>query len=158
MNPATLRLLIDRARAATELAQARHGSLRRSEEQARTHLGMLRQYAAEYDERARARTGDSRDPSADRNQAVFMARLQVAIDTQAAEAQARATAAATAAQEVAACLQRQKSLEALDQRRIRLEHQVAARRDQKNTDEFAQRAAEQTASHALEASSPGREG
>ena len=28
MNPATLRLLIDRARAGSELAQARHGSLR----------------------------------------------------------------------------------------------------------------------------------
>ena len=157
MNPATLRLLIDRARAATELAHARHGSLRRSEDQARTHLGMLRQYAAEYDERARARPGDNRDPSADRNQEVFMARLQVAIDTQAAEVQTRAAAATAAAQEVAVCLQRQKSLEALDQRRIRLEHQVAARRDQKNTDEFAQRAAEHSASRPLEASRPGSE-
>ena len=157
MNPATLRLLIDRARAATELAQARHGSLRRSEEQARAHLAMLRQYAAEYDERARARPGDSRDPSADRNQVVFMARLQVAIDTQAADVQARAAAATAAAQEVAVCLQRQKSLEALDQRRIRLEHQVAARRDQKNTDEFAQRAAGHSAALSLESGSPGRE-
>lgn len=158
MNPATLRLLIDRARAATELAQARHGSLRRSEEQSRTHLAMLHQYAAEYDERSRARPGDSRDPSADRNQVLFMARLQVAIDTQAAEVQTRADAAADAAQEVAVCLQRQKSLEALDQRRIRQEHQVAARRDQKDTDEFAQRAAERSASRQLEASTPGREG
>ena len=85
MNPATLRLLIERAKASSELAQARHGGLRRSEDQARTHLNMLRQYAAEYDERARARPGDSRDPSADRNQVVFLARLQVAIDTQVQE-------------------------------------------------------------------------
>ncbi len=156
MSPATLRLLIDRARAASELAQARHGNARRAEDQARVHLTMLRQYAGEYDERARAKPGDSRDPSADRNQVAFMARLQVAIDTQAAEVEARANAAAAAAAQVAVCLQRQKSLEALDQRRIRQEQQVAARRDQKNTDEFAQRAADQSASHQLE-TIPGRE-
>jgi len=157
VNPATLRLLIERARAASELAQARHASLRRAEEQARTHMAMLHQYAAEYDERARARPGDSRDPSADRNQAAFMARLQVAIDTQAGEVQNRGVAAAAAAQEVASCLQRQKSLEALDQRRIKQEHRLAARRDQKNTDEFAQRATDQSAGQRFEASSPGRE-
>jgi flagellar FliJ protein len=145
MNPATLRLLIERARASSDLAQARHGSLRRSEEQARTHLAMLRQYAGEYNERGRARQGDSRDPSADRNQVVFLARLQVAIETQAQEVEARARAAAAAAQEVASCLQRQKSLETLDLRRVQQEQRVAARRDQKNTDEFAQRAGERAA-------------
>jgi flagellar FliJ protein len=145
MNPATLRLLIERARAATELAHARHGAARRSEEQARAHLALLRQYAGEYDERARARPGDSRDPSADRNQVAFMARLQVAIDTQVLEAGARGAAAAAAAQDVAACQQRQKSLETLDLRRVQQEQRVAARRDQKSTDEFAQRAAERAA-------------
>jgi flagellar FliJ protein len=140
MNATTLRLLIERAKAASELALARHGQLRRAEEQARVHLGMLQQYAGEYAERARSRTGDSRDPSADRNQVVFLARLQVAIDTQAAEVTARAAAAATAAQEVAACRQRQKSLETLDARRRQDEARTAARREQKDTDEFAQRA------------------
>jgi flagellar FliJ protein len=156
MNPETLRLLIERARAASELAQARHGGLRRAEEQSRSHLAMLHQYAGEYDERGRARLGDNRDPSADRNQVAFMARLQVAIDTQASEVAARAAAAASAAQDVASCLQRQKSLEALDQRRIRQQQQVAARRDQKNTDEFAQRATDRSVSQPLEAI-PGRE-
>ena len=106
MSPATLRLLIDRARAASELAQARHGSARRAEDQARVHLTMLRQYAGEYGERARARPGDSRDPSADRNQVVFLERLQVAIDTQVLEVETRNRAAAAAAQEVSLCLQR----------------------------------------------------
>jgi flagellar FliJ protein len=159
MNPATLRLLIERARASSELAQARHGGLRRAEEQARGHLTMLRQYAAEYDERAKARPGDSRDPSADRNQVVFLARLQVAIDTQAQELETRTRAAAAAAVEVAACLQRQKSLEALDLRRVQQERKVAARRDQKNTDEFAQRARERAAASGQQhdAGSTGRE-
>jgi flagellar FliJ protein len=145
MNPATLRLLIERARATSDLAQARHGGLRRAEEQARSHLVMLHQYAGEYHERARARPGDSRDPSADRNQVVFLARLQVAIDTQAQEVVSRAQASAAAAQEVAACLQRQKSLETLDLRRVQQEQKVAARRDQKSTDEFAQQARERAA-------------
>ena len=157
VNPATLRLLIDRARAATELAQARHGNLRRAEEQARSHLAMLHQYAGEYEERARARPGDSRDPSADRNQVVFMARLQVAIDTQSGDVQVRAGAAAAAAQDVASCLQRLKSLEALDQRRISQEQRLATRRDQKITDEFAQRAADPIAGQRFEASNAGRE-
>ncbi len=148
MNAATLRLLIDRAKAASDLAQARHGALRRSEDQARAHLAMLHQYAGEYAERARARAGDSRDPSADRNQVVFLARLQVAIDTQAAEVQVRAKAVAAAAQEVAGCLQRQKSLETLDARRRQGEERIAARREQKNTDEFAQRAGDRSASSA----------
>jgi flagellar FliJ protein len=146
MNPATLRLLIDRARAASDLAQARHAGLRRAEDQARAHLDMLRQYANEYAERARCRPGDSRDPSADRNQVVFLARLQVAIDTQTAEVQTRAKAVAAAAGEVAACLQRQKSLETLDARRRQSEERVALRRDQKDTDEFAQQAGDRTAS------------
>lgn len=156
MNPATLRMLIERARTAAELAQVHHGSTRRAEDQARAHLAMLQQYAGEYDERARPRPGDSRDPGADRNQVVFMARLQVAIDTQAAEVEARASATVTAARHVAECLRRQKSLEALDQRRIRQEQQRAARRDQKNTDEFAQRAADRFALHDADAA-PGRE-
>lgn len=141
MNPATLRLLIERARAASDAAQSLHGKLRRAEEQARAHLEMLRQYMREYEERGRSRAGDDRDPSADRNQAAFIARLQVAVDTQAAEVQARATATAAGAREVAVCLQRQKSLETLDQRRVAQEQRTAARREQKATDEFAQRAA-----------------
>jgi flagellar FliJ protein len=159
MNPATLRLLIERAKASSELAQARHGGLRRSEDQARTHLNMLRQYAAEYDERARARPGDSRDPSADRNQVVFLARLQVAIDTQVQEVETRARAVAAAALEVAACLQRQKSLETLDLRRQQQEQRVAARRDQKATDEFAQQARERAVANGQhhDAGSTGRE-
>jgi flagellar FliJ protein len=144
MNATTLRLLIERAKAASDLALARHGQLRRAEEQARVHLGMLEQYAGEYAERARARTGDSRDPSADRNQVVFLARLQVAIDTQAGEVTARGTAAAAAAQEVAACRQRRKSLETLDARRRQDEERTAARREQKATDEFAQRAGDRS--------------
>ncbi len=150
MKPATLRLLIERARTSSEAAQALHARLRRSEDQARAHLEMLHQYVREYEDRGRCRTGDDRDPSADRNQAAFLARLQLAVDTQAAEVQSRVAAAAAAAGEVALCLRRRKSLETLDERRRAQEQRAAARRDQKNTDEFAQRAMERAATTGLQ--------
>lgn len=139
MNPATLRVLIDRATDASQNAQALLGRLRRSEEQAKAHLETLRQYLHEYEERGRRRSGDERDPSADHNFAAFLVRLQQAIDTQEQEVRTRESATAAGAQEVSRCLQRQKSLEALDRRRITAEQLVQTRRDQKNTDEFAQR-------------------
>ena len=145
MNPATLRVLIDRALAASDAAQALLGKLRRSEDQARNHLQTLRQYRQEYEERGRNRAGESRDPVADHNYAAFLVRLQQAIDTQEQEVQARADACAAGMQEVTRCLQRQKSLEALDRRRLGAEQLVQARRDQKNTDEFARRQHDRTA-------------
>jgi len=139
MNPATLRVLIDRAVGASEAAQALLGKLRRSEEQARKHLETLRQYRQEYEERGRNREGEARDPVADHNYAAFLVRLQQAIDTQEQEVRAREAACTAGMQEVTRCLQRQKSLEALDRRRLSAEQLVQAQRDQKNTDEFARR-------------------
>jgi len=159
MNPATLRMLIERAKSESQNAQALHGNLRRSEEQARAHLAMLRQYTQEYEDRGRVRSGDERDPSADRNQVAFLVRLGQAVSTQEQEVRTREQAAAAAAQAVARCLQRQKSLEALDLRRVQAEQRVQARRDQKSTDEFAQRSGERAAALGLQrdAGSAGRE-
>ena len=139
MNPATLQVLIERAAGASQDAQALLGRLRRTEEQARKHLETLRQYLSEYEERGRPHSGDERDPSAEHNFAAFLGRLQQAIDAQEKEVHVREGATAAGTQEVSRCLQRQKSLEALDQRRIAAQRLVQTRRDQKSTDEYAQR-------------------
>lgn len=149
MNPATLRTLLERAKARSDAAQLRYAGLLRSADRARAHLGVLRQYAQEYDDRARCRSGDSRDPSADRNQTAFLVRLQQAVEAQVREIEVRQSATDAAASDLALCLQQRKSLETLALRRIEQERRVQAQRDQKSTDEFAQRAHDRAASTGL---------
>jgi flagellar FliJ protein len=146
MNPRILDTLIEQASAKAEAAQVRYASLRRMVDQANGHLATLRQYAREYEARARCQAGDRRDPSAERNQVQFLARLQEAVQTQVREVEIREAAAATASQELAQCRQRLKSLETLAQRRREQLQRMQTRREQKHTDEFAQRAHERTAS------------
>jgi flagellar FliJ protein len=140
MNPATLVILIEQAKIKTEAAQMRFAAARRTVDQARKHLDVLRRYAQEYDDRAGLRTGDSRDPSAERNQMQFLARLSEAVQTQEREVEACESAVQAAAQDLAACQKRHKSLETLAQRQRDEVQRAQARRDQKSTDEFAQRA------------------
>jgi len=149
MNPATLHTLIELAKTKSDAAQARFAALQRALEQARAHLTTLRQYAREYEDRARCRPGDKRDPSAERNQIVFLERLHEAVAAQVREVEAREKAAAGAASDLAQCLRRRKSLETLAQRRIERERRAEARRDQKNTDEFAQRSQDRAAAVGL---------
>ncbi|HYA65456.1 MAG TPA: flagellar export protein FliJ [Burkholderiaceae bacterium] len=149
MNPATLHTLIDLAKSKSDAAQVRYAALLRALEQARSHLTTLRQYAREYDDRARCRPGDQRDPSAERNQTAFLQRLHEAVAAQVRELEAREKAAAGAASDLAHCLRRQKSLETLALRHIERERRTEARRDQKNTDEFAQRSGDRAAAVGL---------
>jgi flagellar FliJ protein len=139
MNPETLHTLIELAKTKSDAAQARHATLQRALEQARAHLATLHQYAQEYEERSRCHPGDRRDPSAERNQVVFLERLHEAVRAQEREIEARGQAVAQAAVEVALCLRKHKSLETLASRRLERQRRSEARRDQKNTDEFAQR-------------------
>ena len=144
MNPAILRVLISRAKTRSDLAHARYAATLRAAEQARTHLAMLRQYRQEYDDRARCRAGDSRDPSAENNQTAFLVRLQHAVQTQVRDLAIREKAVAVAADEVALCRKKQRSLETLEQRRLEREQRAQMRLDQKDTDEFAQRTHQRT--------------
>lgn len=144
MHPETLALLIERARLRTEAAQLRQANLQRLVEQAREHLALLQQYAAEYDARAAHRAGEVFDPRAQQNQIGFLARLCVAVEAQERELAIREATATAAASELAQCRQKQLSLETLMQRQLEAQRQAEARRDQKNTDEFAQRAHERT--------------
>lgn len=149
MNPETLQTLIELAKSKTDTAQARHATLQRALDQARAHLATLRQYAQEYEERARCRPGDRRDPSAERNQIVFLQRLHEAVATQEQEIEAREKAVAQAASEVALCLRKYKSLDTLASRRLERQRRSELRRDQKNTDEFAQRSQDRAAAVGL---------
>jgi len=152
MHPDTLSLLIERARARTDAAQLRQAGLQRLVDQAREHLALLHQYAGEYDARAAHRAGELRDPSAQQNQISFLARLQVAVDAQARELALRESAAAAAAAELAQCRQRQLSLQTLHERQLAGLRRIEQRREQKSTDEFAQRArAAQLDRHRLDA-------
>jgi len=149
MNPATLQTLTELAKAKCDAAQARYATLQRALEQARSHLTTLQQYAREYEERARCRAGDQRDPSAERNQLVFLERLHEAVLAQARETEGREQAAAAAANDLTQCLRKHKSLETLAQRRVERERRTEARREQKSTDEFAQRSQERAAALGL---------
>ena len=149
MNPETLQTLIELAKSKSDAAQARHATLQRALEQARAHLATLRQYALEYEERARCRPGDKRDPSAERNQLVFLERLHEAVATQEREIEAREQAVAQAANEVALCLRKHKSLETLAARRLERQRRTEVRREQKNTDEFAQQSQNRAAAVGL---------
>lgn len=142
MDASTLQTLIARARSRSEIAQGRHAAAQRRLEQGRAHLQTLRQYALEYESRARSRAGDRRDPSAERNQTVFLDRLGEAVAAQEREVGAREGIVRATGAELALCLRRQKSLQTLLQRQLERARRDQARREQKQTDEFAQRAAE----------------
>jgi flagellar FliJ protein len=150
MEPAVLQLLIARAKTACDVAQARFATARRLQEQARSHLQVLRQYAQEYAQRARSRPGDQRDPSATRNEEVFLGRLDVAVQTQERELAAREKTAQAAAADMALALRKHKSLELLLRRQNEQQQRAQARREQKQTDEFAQRARADTGSASTE--------
>jgi flagellar FliJ protein len=144
MNPATLTLLIERARTKVDAAQLRLASLQKLVEQAQAHLDVLRRYHGEYEERSACRPGDLHDPGARQNEMRFLARLQQAIETQMRELEIRRETAAAAAAELAQARRKEKSLQTLLQRRLESERLAQSRRDQKNTDEFAQRAHDRT--------------
>jgi len=155
MNPATLQMLIARARDALDRAQQQHARAQRAAAQAQAHLDMLHQYAREYAVRERCQPGQDRDPSADLNQRAFRARLQDAVDAQQREVAVHQGALGTAAQALNACLQKHKSLETLALRRRDQERLRQNRRDQKLTDEFAQRAGAQAADRGFPEASSG---
>jgi flagellar FliJ protein len=145
MHPATLDRLIEQARERLDAAQLRFAGLQRQLEQSRAHLELLRRYAGEYQARAAWQPGDTRDPGAQQNEIVFLARLQLAIDTQVREVELRQSGAQAAGIELAASQRRHESLQILRRRRLQVERQAQARREQKLMDEFAQRAHERSA-------------
>jgi len=140
MNSNQLNTLLDVTRIARDAAATRLARLEEQVNQAREHLQTLHGYSNDYAARLQARTGDELDPAAQANQRAFLSRLRVALETQQREVGAREQASAAARADLAACQRKLKSLETLLERRAQEESQRAARREQRQTDEMAQRA------------------
>jgi flagellar FliJ protein len=139
MDNASLNTLMEIATAARDAAMARHAQMERQADQARRNLAVLRGYAGDYAQRGKAQPGDGLDPAAQANWRAFLARLQQAQAAQAAEVERCEHAAAAAGDESAQCQRKLKSLQALARRRAEEAARIEARRDQKHTDEIAQR-------------------
>jgi flagellar FliJ protein len=138
MHPKQLNTLLDLTRTARDAAATR---LAHQVQQAREHLQTLVGYSSDYATRLHEQAGDELDPAAQSNKRAFLARLRVALETQQREVGAREQASAAARAELAACQRKLKSLETLIERRAREELARTARREQRHTDEVAQRAA-----------------
>jgi flagellar FliJ protein len=143
MNSTQLNTLLDLTRIARDSAAARLARLEQQTQLAREHLQTLQGYSNDYAARLQARAGDQLDPAAQSNQRAFLARLRVALQTQQREVGAREQASAQARGELVACQRKLKSLETLIERRAQEEQQRSARREQRHTDEAAQRASMQ---------------
>lgn len=141
MHPKQLNTLLDLTRTARDAAATRLARLEHQVQQAREHLQTLVGYSSDYATRLQEQAGDELDPAAQSNKRAFLARLQVALETQQREVGAREQASAAARAELATCQRKLKSLETLIERRAREELALTARREQRHTDEVAQRAA-----------------
>ncbi len=150
MQTATLQTLIEQARTRCEAAQQRLAAAQRALVGAQTHLRVLQQYEREYLQRSRAQPGAECDPSAQHNQRAFLSRLNVAVQTQTRECETGERMLAAARDELAVCQRKYKSLETLAKRQHEERQRSLARNDQKNTDEFAQRAHDRNAALAQE--------
>jgi flagellar FliJ protein len=141
MHPKQLNTLLDLTRTARDAAATRLARLEHQVQQAREHLQTLVGYSSDYATRLQEQAGDELDPAAQSNKRAFLARLRVALETQQREVGAREQASAAARAELAACQRKLKSLETLIERRAREELARTTRREQRHTDEVAQRAA-----------------
>jgi flagellar protein FliJ len=149
MNSTQLATLLDLTRIARDSAATRLARLEQQAQQARDHLRTLLGYSTEYAARLQARAGDELDPAAQSNQRAFVAKLRVALEAQQCEVGAREQACAAARAELATCQRKLKSLETLMQRRAEEESRRVAQREQRQTDEAAQRASIQFGASAL---------
>ena len=140
MNPSQLNTLLDLTRIARDSAATRLARLEQQLQQAREHLQTLAGYTTDYSARLQTHAGDELDPAAQSNQRAFLARLRVALETQQREVGAREQASVAARAELATCQRKLKSLETLLERRAQEQSRQVARREQRHTDEAAQRA------------------
>jgi flagellar protein FliJ len=139
MDSTQLTTLLDLTRIARDAAASRLARLEHQTQQAREHLQTLQGYTSDYSFKLQAREGDELDPAAQSNQRAFMAKLRIALEAQQREVAAREQASDGARGELALCQRKLKSLETLIERRAQEQLQHATRREQRQTDEAAQR-------------------
>lgn len=148
MDSTQLTTLLDLTRVARDAAASRLARLEQQVRQAREHLQTLEGYSSDYSAKLQHHEGDALDPAAQSNKRAFLAKLRIALETQQREVAAREQASASARSELAVCQRKLKSLETLIQRRAQEQMLHAARRDQRQTDEAAQRSSVPVAAQA----------
>jgi flagellar protein FliJ len=141
MESAQLSTLFELAKTARDAAANRLARLEQQAQQAREHLQTLQGYSDDYATRLQTQPGDTLDPAAQANKRAFLARLRAALQTQQAEVGAREQASAAARAELAVSQRKIKSLETLIRRRADETRRTESRREQRGTDEAAQRVA-----------------
>lgn len=140
MDSMQMNTVLGLAQEARDAAALRLARLEQQLQQAREHLQTLVGYSNDYTAKLQSRAGDTLDPAGQLNQRAFLSRLRIALETQQREVGAREQASATVRAELAACQRKVKSLETLIERRAQEHQRHAARREQLQTDEAAQRA------------------
>jgi flagellar FliJ protein len=141
MDPTQLNTLFELTRTSRDAAATRLARLEKQVQLAREHLETLLGYSNDYATRLQTQAGDELDPAAQSNRRAFLAKLRIALETQQREVGAREQASAAARGELAVCQRKFKSLETLIERRAQEAQRSTARREQRHTDEAAQRAA-----------------
>ena len=141
MDATQLNTLLEVARTARDAATARLAQMQQQVNQARQHQQTLLAYADEYEARVRTQPGDTLDPAAQSNQRAFLAKLRRALEVQQREVTAREQVSAAALADLGVCQRKLKSLETLLARRLQEARLRASQREQRHTDEAAQRTA-----------------
>jgi flagellar FliJ protein len=141
MDPAQLRKLSELARTSRDAAATRLARLEQHVQQAREHLQTLVGYSQDYAARLRTQAGDTLDTAAQANKRADLAKPRMAMESQQPEVGSREQASAAGRAELAVCQRKLKSLQTLIQRRADEASRHAARREQRHTDEAAQRTA-----------------
>jgi flagellar FliJ protein len=139
MDSANLNMLIEMAKTARDAAANRCAQARQQVEQARQQLELLRGYAREYDRRALATLSHGVDLAAQNNLRSFVAKLARAVEIQQNEVAQREAVLASADGELTQMRMRLGSLEKLAARQELSEQNKARRREQRATDEMANR-------------------
>jgi len=141
MQPQSLAVLTELALTARDNAAVRCAQSQKLAQQARAQLELLRNYARDYQRRAQTGLAKGSDMAAQLNWRRFAARLEQAIEAQAAEVGAREQQVALAEAELQQAQRKLKSLQTLAERKQAAAQQVAQRKDQKLTDEMARQSA-----------------
>ena len=137
MEANSLRMLIELAVTARDAAAARRAQAQMQFAQSQAQLEQLHGYARDYDRRAQSTLSEGCDIAVQSNLRAFAAKLRRAVEQQSAEVQRRQQVVAAADVELQQMQRKLKSLETLEERRRTGLLAVAARRDQRSTDEIA---------------------
>lgn len=137
MDAHSLRMLIELATSSRDAAAAKRAQVQLQLTQAREQFETLQRYARDYERRAQNTLSEGCDIAVQSNLRAFAAKLKRAVDQQSGEVTRREQLVAAADSELMELQRKLKSLEALAERQRESQRLVAARREQKLTDEMA---------------------